>query len=451
MNVEHALSKRKDLQVIIKAYESFLRAQALSGMNRIRAAEAMAARDIVRTQTMSQVSKNRVDRITGSAQAPAPQPTNTGTPAENASEEIQGVVVLDEGYSTHSNLFRKLKDCIPCNSKWDIDDFDWKRLKEILTMDLKARYRFLLDLEDLFDGNPILDWLCDFLHAFKNLCPQDLLVLAGILMAYISRLLESISFNLESALNDILDTLLRPYIVGLEDFLGAYLQMLLQQINCILNEIEASAVSIRDFKISNTHGPKAIQFEYDPTGKKTDEVLTDIADYSSRSRLFLNDLAAETAATPTDVAAIIREFVQGGIDWVEKNLIKAQDTVIDLLGGEWLITQQNISFLDQVKAVATIIDICEVIASLGEIKELCTEDNVKLIVDKINRRSPNQVNITEPGQETNSTGSPAAFPTNTRDNNTTPTSSKRFAFVLRDCIKRTGNSDHLDRWMQELS
>jgi hypothetical protein len=462
MNVDYALSRRRDLQIIIKAYEDFLREQLLKSANRMKAAEAFGAKDIVRTIAMSEIAKTRVDRITNPESSGPPSLGTTSQPliqeASNFGSALRTPDTGDSDKKSQDRLFKDLTDCIPCNLKWSIKDFDWDRLKGILLADLKARLGFLNGLEDLFKGNPILDQLCDLLHRFRDLCPQDLLVLIGILTAFIMRVLDSIDFNLVSALNDILSTLLRPYIGGLEDFLNMYLQFLLDQIDCILNSIENAATSLIGLSVSNDRGPKALHFNKKLTSEQADQNLQDIADTSRSLREKAHEINDSITEAPDDIAAYIRSIGQEAIDWIELKLTKVQDALIDLLGGEWLITQDNISWYEQVKAVATIIDICEVIVKLGlgDGDELCTEENARQIIDQLNNRTPNGTSINiDDAAEINKGSSPRIPGTTSQQLSEPKTSSiavKQFNFALHNCLKKVSPSEEtlMRQWQVEL-
>ena len=463
MNVEYAMARRHSLQLVIKSYEDFLAQQIKRSPNRVRAIEALSSRDIVRTIAMSEVSKNRINRITAPGKPGQGNPA-LGTASQPLIEEASNIgaatqpVLKTPSDLDSDRLFKDLSECIPCNQNWSWGDFDWDRLKEILKMDLMARFRFLLDLEDMFNGNPILDRLCALLHCFKDLCPQDLLVLIGILTAYIGQVLDKIDFNLASALRDILGTLLRPYISGLEDFLNAYIQFLVDQVECILNSIQVSAESIRDLNIENTRGPKSLQFKKELTGGSVDKVSNDIAKGAKRANDFLNKDVAEAVHTVTDdIPVYLKSIIQETLDWVENSLIKAQDAIIDLLGGEWLVTQENIGWMDNIRSVATIINICEIIVKLGDIDELCSEDNVKKVIDQLNTRLPDPVVIIDDTEaspaQVASTVSPVSRMPNVGAVNNNPTTVKQFGFAIKDCLRKANADEQamLRNWIQELS
>jgi hypothetical protein len=454
MNIDYALARRKELLIITDAYEAFLRKQLLRTQNRVRVAEALGAKDIMRTITMSKVSQKRVNKIIAPQTVSAIE--SSQQPLVQEAAALGTALAPRQNVSDPSNkkLFKDLEDCIPCDFKWDWEDFDWDRLKEILLADLKNRLSFLDGLADLFDGNPILDQLCEIIRSFRDLCPQDLLILIATLVAFIERVLETIDFNLKSAINDILASLLRPFIGGLEDFLSMYFQLLLDQIDCILNSIENSAKSLKGLSLSNDHGPKALHFRQRLTSEEMDQGLEDIADVASRTNKRIHDTADRITAGPDDAIAYIKAVGQDAIDWIEMKLTKVQDALIDLLGGEWLITQDNISLYAQVKAVATIIDICEVIANLGNLDELCSEDNIRQIIGELNKRSPDGTTIVIE-DATNDRGAagtlqvtPSASPQGT------PLQvSKQVRFALKDCLKKASPEDEalIQQWRAELS
>ena len=556
MNTEYALARRQELRLIIKSYESFLNRQTVRSENRVKAVEALTARDLIRTIAMSETSKARINRITTGTVpiiGAAPVAPTDNNPVPFSPDNPSG--------QNHEQLFKNIKDCLPCNFKWDWKDFDWDRLKEILEMDLKSRLKFLDDIEGLFNGNPILDELCKFLHMLRDLCPKDILVLIAIMTSYITRVLEQIDFNLESALSDILSGLLRPYIGGLEDFLTIYLQFLMDQIDCILNSIENAAMSIKQTKAQIASTVNTIDARFsrdtsqkrakakaisakakadrltaeakvardkansvrtasaesralaaeeaaeraseeallaaqgtasaaqesqnitssakgeskkipdtaaiesasipDPSGAKSmsaDEVLDDIASKAQRTKKFIHGAADEASDMDPaeDLFAFIKTITREVMEWTESNLTKAQDAIIDLLGGEWLITDKNISWVQTIKAVATIIDILEVIVSLGDIDELCSEDNVKKIINGINKRSPAGDIVTIPASELpNPQGDilqPQLQQTGSQTPPAPPSSGRTVSFKLKTCLRGSSESDIdlLRKWMVEL-
>lgn len=552
MNIDYAMGRRQELRLVIKSYEEFLARQIKTSPERSKAIEALSARDIMRTIAMSKVSQNRVNKITRGGVVPIPGDLSAQAPSDNNPVPFSP----EEDHTSSDKLFKNLKDCIPCNLNWDWKDFDWDRLREMLTADLKARLGFLNNLEDLFKGNPVLDELCDILHRFKDLCPQDILALIALLTAYISRILDQIEFNLASALSDILGMLLRPYIGGLEDFLTMYLQSLLDQIDCILNSIENAALSLKSFKQNTSNNLSSIQNslttteeekqqrqqasinrkasraqalltaaqaartradknpsasaesaalkaeeeaeraaeEVDlavkgigaaneskgntgsassesakitnsaakesaaipgPNGKKSfnvDEGLDDIVTNTRRAKKFAHDTFSP-APFGDGLGPFLRAITQDVLDWTEENLIKAQDAIIDLLGGEWIVTEKNISWLDQVKAVATIIDILEVIVKLKNGEDLCSEDNVRKVIDGINLRTPNGTTIIIPNDETTETIQQPGSPQSTRPDLLPGSSNGRtISFKLRACLKGLNQSeeDLANKWMAEL-
>lgn len=449
MNIDLALSTRKDLRVIITSYEAFLRSQVLVGQDRAKALEAFTTRDVMRTLAMSEVSKTRVDKVLTSKR----NGINPEALAEGGSPILVDASTPVDNKKKKSDLFKNLEDCIPCNFKWESQDFDWDRLKEILTADLKARYSFLLNLEDFFKGNPILDDLCRILKMFRDICPDELLVLVGVLTAYILRILDSIEFNLSSAVGDILGTLLRPYIGGLEDFLGMYFQFLVDQIDCILNSIETSARGLQRLEVSNTRGPDSIKFKKELTGEEADGVLEDIAVNAARGRALVRE-SFSPPVVPDDISVFLRTISNDVVTWVESNLNKVQDALIDLLGGEWLMTKENLSWYEQVKAVSTLINIIEVIVKLGTQKELCTEDNVRSIIEGLNVRLPNGDTITIDSSSPSSNGNRALQepPSGNPSDSGVPTR-KQVLFALTECLKATTPTQQaqLRQWRGELA
>lgn len=498
MNRELALQIRNDLRVIIESYEAFLFDEVTSGKKRVQAVEALATRDIVRSIGMSEVSKTRVDTVRGATQGEARDPQSEGAlgvredalfaEAGRIASAAQPAVEKDIQKSG-DNLFKNIKDCIPCNQSWSWGDFDWGRLKEILTFDVRQRFKWLLDIEQMFNGNPILDNLCEFLHSFKDLCPQDILILISLFIAYLTKTLDSIKFNFDGVLKDILAMLLRPYIGGLEDFLNVYIQFLVDQIDCILNLIQVSAQELRDLQVNVDIGRKreltpeevrtgntsSFKFSQDIITGRGDAFFDDVAEGAKETREFLrHDTKKYVHALTDDIPTYLANIARDALDWVESQVQRAQDAVIDILGGEWLVTSQNLSWVEQMQSIATIINILEVIYSLGKIDDLCSEDNVIRVIDGVNDRNPDRVVI--PERDSNTTGLPTIdgrlqaltpLPSGGAAGNSpqlrplpnsgaeegSGTARLNIPFSLSSCLKRRGDVSEamLRQWVEELS
>jgi len=332
------------------------------------------------------------------------------------------------------------------------------------------------------------------LHAFKDLCPQDLLVLIAMLQAFIAKTLDSIKFNLDGLLKDILGMVLRPYIGGLEDFLNMYIQFLVDQIDCILNLIQVSAENLRDMEIdirttrrqersnekidpeqgpvlegggANVKGRVKQVFRKDIITGKGDKFLDDAAGVTKRTRRFLKEDTKDFVHKLTDdIPTYLVGLTEDVLDWVEFSVIRAQDAVIDLLGGEWLVTGENMNFLENMRSVATIINILEIIVNLGNISDLCDEDTARRVIDGINDRFPDSVVIEDdvfvergsgdtvgddgPGPVPGSSGSTGAPLREGPD----PTRNRVTAqFSLSNCLQRADEvSDaRIRQWIGELS
>jgi hypothetical protein len=231
-----------------------------------------------------------------------------------------------------------------------------------------------------------------------------------------------------------------------------YLQFIIDQIDCILNEIKTNALMLKGLSISNTRGPKAIQFEQPLTTQSMDDVLQGIADKTDEAKEAIR--ASQATDAYSDVASFIEEISKDVISWVEDNLNKVQDAIIDLLGGEWLLTRNNISWLEQVRAIATLIDIMEVIVKLGTQKELCTEDNIRSIVTQLNDRLPGgDVILVDASDDSNSRPTPSRSGATQNTKSLTGSSSgKTFKFSIADCMKAPSPDQQAQmlQWMGEL-
>lgn len=430
MNKTALNTTRAQLQVIISAYESHLVERVISGDRSVAASEALAARDVVRNIGMSRVSRTRVERVT----KPREDDPRVETATQALVPETQRIISTGnfpnsrEERRGSDSLFRNLKDCIPCQLDWDWKDFDWSKLKDLLELDLKSRFAWLLDLEDFLKDRSWINELCRILGLFKDLCPKDVLPLIAMLTAFLMRTLDAIKLNLTGALKDILGMILRPYIAGLEDFLNMFIQFYVDQIQCILNLLITTGEELRDLEIRTfkEEVAAAIGLQVEPskeepwrfdedslarksfdltakTGRKIDEIVNQDRRRLVKGIANLEFLKESGRVDGVPVVSQAQSFllflvakVRSGIEWVEEQAAKVQDAMIDLLGGEWLITKQNMTFIQDLKAVATIIQILNAIVAIGGIKgELCTEDDVRSVIDIINRDSPGAVIIEE--------------------------------------------------------
>lgn len=506
MNKETALETRQRLRLIIDGYESFLFQNIQSAPNRVQSVEALATRDIIRTVAMSEVSKKRADRYTDRSHEEPRKPEDdapTGTVQQGllaSSDPVSSVgriasaaqpSVVKEQDRSSADIFRSLEDCIPCNRNWSWGDFDLDRLKEILKLDIQSRFKWLTEWDKMLGDNPVLDRLCGFLHAFRDLCPQDLLVLIAMLQAYITKTLDSIKFNLDGLLKDILGMVLRPYIGGIEDFLNIYIQFLVDQIDCILNLIQVSAENLRDMEIdirttrregrsnekidpnqgpvlkeggANVKGRAKQVFKKDIITGEGDKFLDDTAGLTKRTRQFLREDTKKFVHTLTDdIPTYLVGLTEDVLDWVEFSVIRAQDAVIDILGGEWLVTGENMTALETMRSVATIINILEIIVNLGNISDLCDEDTARRVIEDINDRLPDVVVIEddrpeEPGGNDpvgdggrgpvpSSSGTPLREGTDPDRNRVTA------QFSLSNCLQKTDEvtDAQIRQWIGELS
>lgn len=508
MNKEAALRTRSSLRMIIDAYEKWNRSQIATSSKRVTAAELLLVSDVSRSVLMADVARTRLDRILNGGKPI--QPSSGAPPISTATNSL-----LEEGTrlaaaaapspapppSESEDFWRDWKDCIPCNKEWDWGDFDFDMLKDLLNLDLDARFAFLEGLDLELDTNPVLEQLCLILNAFKNLCPQDLLVLIAMLVAFIESQLAAIIFNLDGILKDILSTLLRPYIAGLENFLNAYLQHILSQMDCILNLVTNSLEIAQDLHVGPFNkGPDSWHIgRQELTDEKTDQVLDAGAQWIKRQRAYADrkarsisdyianeipaallgkrpetaedsDSAKELDELTGGFASSARNFVGylGFIiatvrDDIESKLQKAQDFLIDILGGEWLVTNRNLTLAQQVKIIATLIDILQIIYKLGAGEELCTEDNLRKFIKEFNDgdTGPKIYEDFTPPEPDTTTGNAAARQragVSARQANLAPSAdgvrpALQIPLSLSACMKAPTPSEQalLRRFMQELT
>lgn len=500
MNKQSIIATRASLQAIIQAYERSLEDRILSAEKGVEASEALMARDVVRNVGMSRVAKTRIERIV----KPRDSGANVETSTSALIPEIQTVLSAaapdprtGQRRDTES-LFRNLKDCIPCNQKWDWKDFDWSKLLELLKLDLKSRFAWLLDLEDFLDDRSWLDELCAFFELFRNLCPGDLLPLIASLVAFLMRTLDAIKINLTGALKDILGMMLRPYIAGLEDFLNMYIQFYVDQIQCLLNLLiitsdQASKVQLRSLK-EEVGGALGIKVEpsKDPPWKLDPDnpvrvafettnraaIKVDKTINEDRRRLvrgvanleFLdgqNDPDSLSGIPVISAVPRLLNFIvaktRSGVEWIEDQAAKIQDAMIDLLGGEWLITKTNMSFAQDLKAVSTIIQILKAFLAIGDFSGLCDENNVRKVIDILNDDRPDSVIIDEDVEETGPLAAGVLLPSNSPSrvdgstNNQTGINTNDRAgparFSLKKCFRSLNETEQnkLERYIAELN
>lgn len=509
MNVPNALSTRKDLRAIIDAYDRFLEMKVITSPDRMKAGNALAAKDLVRTIGVSEVNKGRISRLSGKQKAAKKE-----TPESAASFGTRESPLIDELSNTgivaqsdtdqvidtaqREALFRELKDCIPCNTKFALGDFDFDRLKEIFALDLAARFRFLDDFARLFEGNALLDELCLLLQLFKNLCPGDLLVLIALLLSFVNKTLLDIRFNLVSILQDLLASILRPYIGGLEDFLTALIQGILDQIECILNVIETTARQLKNLNLTigdpiqppppdedarrrafqraqgfpnvpdpdggappfRSRGrPAPVNFKVEFTGEGTDEVLDDVIVGAARTRQGISiGVKKTTTFFSRTIPEKITSLLQGGSDYLQEELTKIQDTVIDLFQTEWLVTRENLTFYEQLQAATTLVNLIQIIVKLGKGEDLCEEDNIRTLMDELNNVSPVPVIIedeTFPGggataDPDSPTGARRRAPVSESSDAANP---KAIRFSLKKCLKGPTPAEEvmIRQWVSQLT
>lgn len=473
MNREIALATRRELRLIISRYEQFLRGEILQGNNSVVAVEAMGTRDIIRTVAMSEVNKGRVDRILGTSGQPqernlqadrvvSSQETALVEELSTIGSAAQPGVVGSDNQSSSERLFRDLEECIPCSKYYGMGDFDWSRLKDILKLDLAARFQWITQFERMLGQNEIAWKLCQIMQLFKNMCPQDLLRVIALLVAWLTKTLDSIEINLDGLLKDILGAILRPYIIGLEDFLNIYLQLMVDQLDCIINLIVVSAQELRDLKVSNTLGPDKIQFEKDVITGRGDKFLDKTAQLGKRASKLINEDREDVIRNiSNDLPAGIVGLLEDSVEWLETQAIKIQDFLIDILGGEWLVTGRNMSLYEQMKAVTTLIHILQVIHTLAKGEDLCNEDNIRDVIVEINDRLPDVVVIAEEvdtvpsieGRTRPEFGDESGNPED-RQNSAAPPSLavQTIPFSLSSCLQKPDDvsAEQIDRWIRGL-
>jgi len=488
MNVELALDMKARLRVVIDAYEAFLYKEIRNaGPKAIVSTEALNARDAVRTVGMSEVSVKRIDKIVTRADA-VTEAEAGGITSQSDSLVVSGISNFGGiGPNTYpgpprtpsDSLFRNLKDCIPCNHLWEWPDFDWKRFKEIFKLDLQTRFAWLLDWESLLKENYVLEGLCSILALFKDLCPKDLAPLITLLVAYISNLIAGIKFNFEGILKDILGMILKPFIEGLEDFLTAYVQYILSQIDCIINALQVSAEAIRDANISNDLGPDAIKFNVDVFDDGTRSAAQNVVDATKYTRNLIHTKPREAIKkVAVDLPAWLIGTLRVATNVVEKWVKDLQDVVIEFLGGEWLVTRSNIGLLQTKRAISTMIQIMRIVMDLAAGEDLCNEDNIKRVIDILNDRNPDVIVIEDFGQPAPSQASPfnpggnqaplpgaqpaagqtgtqgnAARPQNSQATGAPTSATRNISFSIHKCLKDDGSIGQgmLQRWIEQVT
>jgi hypothetical protein len=250
--------------------------------------------------------------------------------------------------------------------------------------------------------------------------------------------------------------------------------------------------------VSNTSGPDSWHFKRELTSKETDEWVTGKAKWlkdqqnavEKKTRHIAdfigNEIPAAFVKSPNQLsdsdvdstvelngtapfegwAAAIRTFpayigwiVGSGRDWLEENIIKIQNGIIDLLGGEWLFTRKNFNLIQNLHAVATLIDVLEILATLAVGKDICEEGNLLRFIDLFNSRTSNVVAIVPSDSVQVSSVEQAGNPALGRPSGQAATSANsqpqatRVNFSLSGCMKAPSPSEEsqLRRFIEELT
>ena len=359
-------------------------------------------------------------------------------------------------------FWRDMSDCIPCMQwTWGETDVLLDDLLAILKADLDARISIFLDLKALFDGNPVLDELCQIMKMFKNLCPQDLLSLIAMLVVRTIQLLESMRTDLGGMLKDIIGTFLRPLIHGLSGFLNLYGTFLWDQVDCILNIIQTSTNVL-----SQTHTAMPWADDKKNWLDSTSEAMQETDDWMRKKAI------PGVASIPDVFTEYTIGTVNKSMTFLGQKIDLLLDTILEYCHIDFIRSDKEMGFQANLMAVATMIDIGKIFYDWykqgNDYFELCSEEGVNQFIDEVNDAIPNVnlVNADDPSSDpTSGTRIPRSGDPIPGDPGNTPggpgmggaqsasTSGKtKIEFSIKSCLN-IGNSneaDLLSRWAQEL-
>lgn len=499
MERAEALQKRQHALAVVDAYEAYLRKEVVSGTSRVKAVEALVARPVSNSIAMSVVSQNQAFLIANGQQGVRPQ-------AVFGEREQELVTSREEVRSTlgEEGFFRDdLTDCIPCSFDTNWEGLNWDKLKAIFEADLQRRLRWLDDINLVLfgdGGNPILDEICRLIRAFAPMCPQDLVALISLMTASLMRNLEAFNFNFSSAIRDIIGQLLRPYVANLQAFISTFLSSLTSRFACIANLLETSADLLQNASVVTSVTVKNVKDEpgkpvtyssgnpvldedgnpvYEPqrrTGAmKWDVRHRDFFDKKSAEYQYIGNVEsafgeAEKALKdphgyglrqlPVDPVKFVRDQMDSAMDWVEGKLIILEDTVMEFLHTDWLNTSSSLSLVANLKNIAQIIDLLEVIREVagGNLIEKCTDEIVLLIIEGLDARSPDTIEeAPDLGGRATQSGQRVAPWSDGAEDAVAPQEEQRTSAVntvsvnLGGCLSPSAkNVDLLSQWMREL-
>tara|TARA_R110002126_G_scaffold179423_5_gene328436 strand:+ start:855 stop:2309 length:1455 start_codon:yes stop_codon:yes gene_type:complete len=483
INRSLALTLKNNLGTVIEAYEEFLFAEALAGDHQVQAVEGLSTKAIIRTIGSSETSKSRVESIEERVLAANAQDSRSQPSQRPPSQEFQGTTFeaqqarsanQTEGESEKTSkkdppVWKDIEDCIPCRADWTWGDFNMDELLALLEADLVMRVEFIDKINDMFLENPVLDELCILLHLFEDLCPQDLLAIIALLTAMMASVSSHLRINLKALLKELLGMILKPYFDGLDSFLNLHAQLLIGQADCIINLITVSTRKIAELETSNlrtgetpnSDGTGATRKVF---GDQTVYVNDDGESVSRKDFLTAPERAAKYVQNKTSQAAdfiidgYARKIPEGIValirqatDWIEFKTGQLQDMIIDIMGGEYLFTNQVTSLLETMRDIATVVTVLKALREL-DLDELCNEDSARKVIDRINDSQPDVIVITEdqdqgsPGN-TIGTGNPGNGSSGSQD------ARARIKFTLSSCLQRADSisEEALRQWIDELS
>ena len=529
-----ALAKLHAARKVSGAYSSHLQQCVATKRSRVKAVHALATEDLVRSQTNAKSgerqTKSLLDSVKGhraDVKKPSEEQSSEAVTGETSGYPFGAVdengkplkgpffgewkgrdslkvpkpgkdaMAFGSAWSqglparnpeNDDKFWADLKDCIPCGldgSWWDGTkgqlvsiEAVWDDLLDILEADMNSRISMFTDLESIFEGNDVLEKLCQIIAMLKNLCPQDLVSIALLITTYINQLLAQIQLNIAGLLQGILSGILRPFIAGLQGFLNGIFGIFLQELECIMNLIISTAdATAAALEMIDEKDPAARALRSGAQGmRKFNEDLSKAA--GGFSKMISKDI-------PKAITDMMREAIAG----IERGIVEITSALFDALKLDWLKSNSQIGLTGNLKAIATVLNIIEIIIELSNgksIEELCSdEESILNLIDEINEHSPNQVINTDPGNSPDShdTGDPGLSnipifrlndgpefnPRRTPSERPAPDTegtgtgtgtgrrgqggdTKYIPFSLKDCMKKPskGDAEIFSNWIQEL-
>jgi hypothetical protein len=349
-------------------------------------------------------------------------------------------------------FWRDMKDCIPCMQwTWGDTDVLFGDLQAIFKADLDARISIFIDLKSLFEGNPILDELCQISKMFQNLCPQDLLALIAMLIVRTIQLLQSMRIDIGGMLKDIISTFLRPTISGLSGFLNMYATFLWDQVDCILNIIQTTSEVMSAAHVAT------------PWADDKKNWLDSTAESAQEADDWVRGKAIPAAAGfPDEITKFMIGSVNKSMTYLADNLDMLLDTILEFCRVDFVKSDKELGFQANLMAVATMMDIAKIFydwSKMGSSYELCSSEGAEAFIDLVNRSIPNVdvVNIDE--AQSQDEGTPrGSLPRGGRTpgSTTTPTlgsvKKAKVEFSIKSCLNTSNSNeaDLLSKWAGEL-